>query len=120
MKRHEMDELLDRVAAAAPHLPTAVIADANIEPGHMMVALRTPSGSVVLAIDAKDWNPLRAAEVMGFEVSPEVRKAASEVLRGEWTQAAQERRARAAQAAATVSAEKKAPASARPTKQARS
>jgi hypothetical protein len=115
VKRSDMDALMDRLATTRPELPTAVLSDSSIEPGTVMVAVRTAAGSIMLAIDAKEWDSLRAADALGFEVPAPVRKMAQETMAGRWTADAQDRRARAAAEAAKVAAEKPA----KPAKRAR-
>jgi hypothetical protein len=111
-----MDAMMDRLAATHPELPTAILSDSSIETGSVMVPVRTPAGSIMIAIDAKEWDPLRAAAALGFQVPAPIRKMAQETMAGRWTADAQARRARAAAEAAKVAAEK---APAKPAKKAR-
>lgn len=114
-----MDALLDRVQRASPESTHAMCADANVEPGHVMVAIRTPAGCAVYAVQMSEWDAIKALDAWNLPVPPALRTMAKEFYAGGWTRAAQDRRAAQERAAAVVTAEKKASASARPTKSAR-
>lgn len=117
MRPGALDALLDRVASVHPELPTVILSDSSIEPGIVMVAIRTTAGSAVIAVPAGEWSALRAADALGFSVPVGVRKMAQEVAAGRWTRDAQEKRTRDAAVAAEVATEKK--TAAKPPKKAR-
>lgn len=105
MKKYELDALLDRVQAMGP--PPCFCT--HTEPGTVFLAVNTAAGAAVLAIDAKEWDVIRAAQLLGAPVPLALQRMIRETQAGHWTRAAQERRAQE-EAAAAARAEKEAAA----------
>lgn len=86
MKRADVEHLLDRAVAAAQAQgkPTAIVSDGGIEPGHMLVAIHCPLGTCVIAVPASDWDAVKAAKALGFQVPTSLAKLAADYRAGKY------------------------------------